>query len=498
MKKFYTLLLLTSTLHFAHAQMRVGILGGPQSSSVVEKNYIPDWENTTKPFYEKRGGLHVGLIGEIPLGYSNKVFFQPGVIFSNKGRKYQRYFDTTKVKTDTLFHSSTFYTNYIDMPLNIAVKLPLSKKTNFLISAGPYLSFFYGGKQNFETRDTNNRYKQDESSIQTGKNPNSVTTFDLGLNARIGFEIGNVLLTGFISQGLTNFYKASYDGTFKHKVIGASLGFWLNKRVILTNDQDHDGVPDKSDACPDVPGSAKAGGCPDKDDDGVADAVDKCPDVPGLPRDRGCPILDRDHDTVLDDVDQCPDVPGTFKYHGCPIPDTDGDGLNDETDLCPDKAGPIEFNGCPIPDTDGDGINDKEDKCPTVAGSIATKGCPDIKKEIVDRVNYAAKRIFFLTGSDKIANESYSALNSVVAILRNDTTMKLMIEGHTDNVGKPATNLLLSQKRADAVKNYLVQKGLDANRLEAKGYGQEKPVADNTTPEGKAANRRVELKLSQQ
>jgi outer membrane protein OmpA-like peptidoglycan-associated protein len=226
--------------------------------------------------------------------------------------------------------------------------------------------------------------------------------------------------------------------------------------------------------------------------------VDKCPDVPGLPRDRGCPILDRDNDGVLDDVDQCPDTPGTFKYHGCPIPDTDGDGLNDEVDLCPDKAGPAEFNGCPIPDTDGDGVNDKEDKCPTVAGTVANKGCPEIKKEIVEKVNYAAKKIFFITGSDKIALESHSALNNVVAILRTDSTLKLSIEGHTDNVGKPATNLILSQKRADAVKNYLVQKGLDANRLESKGYGQEKPVADNSKPEGRAANRRVELHLSQQ
>jgi outer membrane protein OmpA-like peptidoglycan-associated protein len=151
-----------------------------------------------------------------------------------------------------------------------------------------------------------------------------------------------------------------------------------------------------------------------------------------------------------------------------------------------------------VPDTDGDGVNDKEDKCPTVAGITSNHGCPPIKKEIVEKVNYAAKKIFFAVGSEKILPASYSALNNVVAILRTDSTLKLVVEGHTDNVGKPASNLTLSQKRADAVKHYLIQKGLDASRLEAIGYGQDKPVDDNSKPEGRAANRRVELKLSQQ
>jgi len=502
MKKLYTLLLFIATMYTANSQMRLGIMGGPQSSSVIEKNFIPDWDNTTKPWYTKRSGLNLGLIGEMPLGYTNKLFFQPAIFYSTKGRKFQRYYDIAAATSDTLFHSSTFSTNYIDVPLNILLKLPLGKKgkNNFLISAGPYLSFFYSGKQTSETRDTAQHYTQDESPLQVGKNENKVTTFDAGVNARVGFELGNILLTGYISQGLTNFYEASYKGTFKHRVVGASIGFWLNKKVVLTNDKDKDGVPDKADGCPDVPGSVKAGGCPDKDGDGVADEVDKCPELPGLARDRGCPIMDRDNDTVLDDVDKCPDIPGTFKYQGCPIPDTDGDGINDEVDLCPDKAGPMEFNGCPIPDSDSDGVNDKEDKCPMVAGTRENKGCPEIKikQEIVEKVNYAAKKIFFALGSDKILPASYGALDNVAAILKTDARLKLIVEGHTDNVGKPASNLILSQKRADAVKNYLTQKGLDANRLEAKGYGQETPVADNTKPAGRAANRRVELKLSQQ
>jgi outer membrane protein OmpA-like peptidoglycan-associated protein len=502
MKKIYTLLLFTTLMHAANSQMRLGILGGPHSSSIIEKNYIPDWANTTEPFYAKRSGMHLGLIGEIPLGYSNKCFFNPGILYMTKGRKFTRLVDTNLVKTDTIYQNNTFHTNYIEVPLNVTLKLRMGKKSSFLLSAGPYFAFFYNGKQNSETRVAINNsavsYKSEESNIQVGKNAYNVTTFDAGVNARVGFEFGNILLTGFFSQGLINFYEVPYDATFRHRVAGASIGFWLNRKVVLTNDKDKDGVPDKSDGCPDVPGPVKAGGCPDKDADGVADGVDKCPDVAGEARYRGCPIPDRDHDTVLDDEDKCPDVAGLMKYQGCPPPDTDGDGLNDEQDLCPDKPGPADFNGCPVPDTDGDGVNDKEDKCPTVAGITSNHGCPPIKKEIVEKVNYAAKKIFFAVGSEKILPASYSALNNVVAILRTDSTLKLVVEGHTDNVGKPASNLTLSQKRADAVKHYLIQKGLDASRLEAIGYGQDKPVDDNSKPEGRAANRRVELKLSQQ
>lgn len=503
MKKLFTLLMLTALLQNTHAQMRLGVLGGPHSSSVIEKNNIPGWETNVDPYITKRSGLNLGIIGEMPIGQSKKFYFQPGIFYMTKGRKYQRVFDTAVTHTDTLFHNNQFHTNYIDIPLNLALKLPLGKKSSFLLSAGPYISFFYNGKNTNESRvsinDTAIRYSKTESDIQVGKYNNTVTTFDAGVNARAGFELGNVMLTAFFSQGLTNFFKADYDATMNHRVIGASVGFWLSKRVeVKPSDRDKDGVEDKLDACPDIPGNARTNGCPDQDGDGVADAVDKCPTVAGWPRYKGCPPPDSDGDGINDEEDQCPDKPGNEKYHGCPVPDTDGDGINDVSDFCPDKPGPVDNNGCPIPDSDGDGVNDKEDKCPNQAGTKENNGCPVIKEEIVEKVNYAARNIFFDNASDKLTPASFKPLNEVVTILKENPGLRLSVEGHSDNVGNPAFNMTLSQKRADAVKNYLVQNGIDANRLDAKGFGQENPVADNSTPQGRAANRRVELKLSQQ
>lgn len=229
----------------------------------------------------------------------------------------------------------------------------------------------------------------------------------------------------------------------------------------------------------------------DRDGDGVVDADDKCPDTPGLASLQGCP--DRDGDGIADADDKCPDVAGLSKYQGCPIPDTDKDGINDEQDKCPTVPGVARYQGCPIPDGDGDGVNDEEDKCPTRPGPASNQGCPEIAKEVIEKVNYAAKNVFFATGSYKLLTKSNKSLNDVAALMKADESLMLDIDGHTDDVGASDKNQILSENRAKAVKDYLVKQGVAESRLFSTGYGEDKPVADNKTAAGRAKNRRTEM-----
>ena len=229
----------------------------------------------------------------------------------------------------------------------------------------------------------------------------------------------------------------------------------------------------------------------DRDNDGILDSLDKCPDTPGLAALQGCP--DRDGDGIADNDDKCPDVAGIAKYQGCPIPDTDGDGINDEMDKCPTVKGFARYQGCPIPDTDGDGVNDEEDKCPNRPGPVSNQGCPEIAKEVIEKVNYAAKNVFFSTGSYKLLPKSFKSLNAVVDIMKADETLMIDIDGHTDSQGSDESNHVLSHNRATAVQNYLVSKGIAESRLKSTGYGETKPVADNKTAAGRAKNRRTEM-----
>jgi OmpA-OmpF porin, OOP family len=233
----------------------------------------------------------------------------------------------------------------------------------------------------------------------------------------------------------------------------------------------------------------------DTDNDGITDDQDKCPTVAGVARYNGCPVPDTDNDGINDEEDKCPTVAGSAKYNGCPIPDSDLDGINDEEDKCPQVKGVAKYDGCPVPDSDNDGINDEEDRCPQLAGVRENNGCPEVKTEIIKKLEYAAQRIYFATGSAKLLNTSFKSLDDVVRILNEDPNLKLSIEGHTDNVGKDDYNHKLSHDRAASVKNYLVSKGIDESRLTSIGFGETQPIADNKTAAGRAKNRRVVMKV---
>ena len=227
----------------------------------------------------------------------------------------------------------------------------------------------------------------------------------------------------------------------------------------------------------------------DGDDDGVSDSDDACPNQKGIAKYRGCPIPDTDNDGINDEQDQCPSTDGIAKYKGCPIPDTDKDGINDEQDKCPTTKGLGRYEGCPIPDTDKDGVNDEQDKCPTIAGIAANGGCADLQP----MVDAATAKLKFATGSNQLSSKQTAPLNSLIQLMKENTTIKLVINGHTDNIGSVKINDKLSLSRAKVVMQYLTKKGIDAKRLSIAGFAFSKPIADNKTSKGRSMNRRVEI-----
>jgi len=215
--------------------------------------------------------------------------------------------------------------------------------------------------------------------------------------------------------------------------------------------------------------------------------------VPPPPPPAPVVVKDRDGDGVPDSLDECPDVKGLATLHGCP--DRDGDGIADKDDKCPDVKGLARYQGCPIPDTDGDGVNDEEDQCPTVFGTVANHGCPEVKAEVKKAVEPATETVYFAPSSDKLTAEGTASLDNVVKQLDADKTLFVDISGHSDNTGEQAHNQKLSENRAKVAAAYLSKKGIAASRITSAGFGDTKPVADNSTDEGKTKNRRAEIKF---
>jgi outer membrane protein OmpA-like peptidoglycan-associated protein len=247
----------------------------------------------------------------------------------------------------------------------------------------------------------------------------------------------------------------------------------------------------------------------DQDGDGILDDVDKCPRVPedkdGFEDEDGCPDEDNDKDGINDKIDACPNDPedrDNFEDDdGCPDLDNDKDGIADKIDACPndpeDKDGFEDDDGCPDPDNDKDGIPDKDDKCPMEPGQ-PPDGCPKKYNLVVVTQNKIELKqtVFFDTNKATIKSVSFLLLTDVAAAMKDNPTIKVDVEGHTDSQGNDNFNLKLSQRRAESVKKFLVGKGVAADRMKPRGYGENVPLADNRTADGRAQNRRVEFVIT--
>jgi outer membrane protein OmpA-like peptidoglycan-associated protein len=206
--------------------------------------------------------------------------------------------------------------------------------------------------------------------------------------------------------------------------------------------------------CPALPPKREPGPC----DPGQKHTPEQCPD------------LDDDHDGIINSKDECPLEPGPLATHGCP--DRDGDGVPDKYDNCPDEPGPASNQGCPV--------TNKQ----TV---VITKQQLEIKQ-----------KVYFDIGKTVVLPRSFGLLDDVARVIKAHPEMAIVVAGHTDNTGNAQRNRELSQARAEAVRDYLIKKGVAPDRVQAKGYGPDRPIAPNATAPGRARNRRVEFRLGEQ
>ena len=282
---------------------------------------------------------------------------------------------------------------------------------------------------------------------------------------------------------------------------------------IIARDSDNDMLQDKFDSCPDeaedVDGYQDDDGCPDpdNDNDSIPDTKDNCADIPedrdGFLDEDGCPELDNDEDFIADSIDSCPaeaeDRDGYQDDDGCPDPDNDADGVPDSLDKCmgtkEDSDGFEDDDGCPDLDNDNDGVPDSSDNCPESPGIFEDNGCPKSaeKAKEIGRGRIILPGVQFDGGSNEVNSDAAETLDRVYQSLVDWPDVKLEIQSHTDNSASPEKSMTLSKERAEAVRQYLIQKGIDADRLTAFGKGSAEPIADNTSVHGRTINNRIEI-----
>ena len=357
---------------------------------------------------------------------------------------------------------------------------PQAQKYQPFISAGT-------GLLQWDLRDVSNGGSFFGDGPFYGKTLNDGTIYNALLSSKIGIQIEtfeNIFLTPFVRY--THIFDQKDDNIGTNDVNDSiiELGFGISYRFFTKKDSDGDGILDKYDAAPleaeDFDGFQDSDGKPDydNDNDGIPDALDKAPLLPedrdGFEDDDGVPDPDNDWDGIADNVDGAPNEPEDFDgfqdEDGIPDLDNDGDGVPDITDMCK---------------------NEKE----TVNGYRDDDGCPDeVPEPIVARgERIILEGITFELGSAKIRSSSFEILDHVYESLYANPEIEIEIRGYTDNTGSLALNERLSDDRANAVRTYLIDKGIDSNRFTAKGFGPSDPIAPNNTDAGRAKNRRIEF-----
>jgi outer membrane protein OmpA-like peptidoglycan-associated protein len=364
----------------------------------------------------------------------------------------------------------------------------------------------------------------------------TTTTWVAGLGLRVGLtpvillrsEVVLLPNTGKTTE-ITGADTVIRDVSFTNYGLNVGLSFMLGSKPIP--DSDGDGVLNNRDRCTDTPSGAQVDGfgCPaDNDGDGVANGIDRCPNTAmGAIVDAiGC-TRDSDGDNIADGIDKCPDSPAGVLVDatGCPR-DSDGDSIADGLDRCSatPRGATVDALGCPG-DEDADGILDGLDRCPRTAigAAVNSRGCasgqqarqpaaappsdtpapqptPPAPRVVTPAPSPAQappmvlQGVSFESGSARLQPGSYVELDSVAMVLLANPSLRVEIGGHTDNAGTPADNQHLSTLRAEAVRNYLVAKGVPFQQMVARGYGSTVPRTPDTTPQGRAANRRVEIR----
>jgi len=436
------------TITEKHHSVSGGLLGAVNMS----KFRIPDGGGNTVD-YKFRPGWAGGLWINLPLASAFSI--EPQIMFSSQNYRIKN----TSATSPLLMNDGRI--NFISVPL----LLKFNAANAVAITAGPQLDFI--------------AKVIDNSPSAAVKSDFNKTSFSLFGGLEI-FPRGKVTIFGRYVHGLSSLDERTGETptgiVYKNQNIQMGLKFKLFGKTSESYRATTVAAP------------------LDTDGDGVTDDVDKCPTTPGLAKYQGCPVPDSDNDGINDEQDKCPNTPGVAKYNGCPIPDSDNDGINDEEDKCPNTPGIAKYNGCPIPDRDNDGVNDEVDKCPDIAGTAANNGCPEVPADVTKLFSTSASTVAFTTNSGKVSASSNSSLNQIVRAMKEHPELKVKLEGHADNAEKNAEDV--SEARAKAVKDYLVSKGIDEDRISVEGYGSTMPISDNGTAAGRTKNRRVEIKVA--